>query len=167
MARVTRLRRTIGVMLAICASLASGALAGPALQQASEHGRRVTLTGLVLDPSGAVVPGADVELLSIAVDGQEISLRHVVTDGGGRFAFEHVTPGAHAVRATLEGFDVAAQRVDVSTRAPALVRLTLAVARVTQETTVTNSPLQPGTTATANANAIVADQQALQELPAF
>ena len=76
-------------------------------------------------------------------------------------------PGRYLVRAVLEGFDAAILQVTVGTRAPAAMRLTLVVAGVRQETTVSSSALQADLGAGRNLNSIVADQSALESLPVF
>jgi hypothetical protein len=67
----------------------------------------------------------------------------------------------------LEGFEPATLDVVVGPRATPALRLTMSVAGIEQETTVTDAPLQADTSANRNLNAIVADQSALEDLPVF
>jgi iron complex outermembrane receptor protein len=71
-------------------------LAAAALAQAPE-GR---IAGVVKDPSGAVVPGGQIEIK--ALDSGLIT--SAVTDGEGRFAFEHVAVGRYQASAAFSGF---------------------------------------------------------------
>ena len=118
------------------------ALPGVAFGQAE---RGVVATGVVVDSSGGVVPGAAVDLTPAT--SAELASRHTTTDGAGNFRFEHVMPGRYVVRAVLDGFDAATLPLTVGTHAPAAMRLTLVVAGVVQSTTVTSSSLQADTNA--------------------
>lgn len=59
------------------------------------------LTGTVMDESGAVLPGARVEISSPQLIG---GARSADTDNQGRFRFSEIAPGIYAVGVTLEGF---------------------------------------------------------------
>jgi len=141
------------------------ALPGVAFGQAE---RGVVATGVVVDSSGGVVPGAAVDLTPAAsAPGTEIASRHTTTDSVGNFRFEHVMPGRYVVRAVLDGFDPTTLKLTVGARAPAAVRLTLVVAGVVQSATVTSSSLQADTGASGNLDTIAADQKMLESLPVF
>ncbi len=130
--------------------------------------RGVVATGVVVDSSGGVVPGAAVDLTPAAsASGTELASRHTTTDSVGRFRFEHVTPGRYVVRAVLEGFDATNLQLTVGTHPPAAMRLTLVVAGVVQSATVTGSSLQADTSASGNLDAIATDQATLENLPVF
>ena len=58
------------------------------------------VSGVVQDTTGAVLPGADVTLLSVGT-GQE---RRAVTNEGGLYTFPNVPVGEYRVLATLAGF---------------------------------------------------------------
>src|SRR5687768_13774585 len=57
-----------------------------------------TLRGTVADASGAVLPGATVELTGAA------GTQSTVADGNGQYRFTALTPGVYALKATLDGF---------------------------------------------------------------
>lgn len=59
----------------------------------------VSLTGTVIDRSGAIIPNARVALI---LNGSEI--RQTVTDAEGRFTFGDLTPAIYDVKVTVEGF---------------------------------------------------------------
>ncbi len=139
------------------------ALSSAAFGQAAGSG--VVATGVVVDSTGGVVPGAGVDLTLVSPASGDVATRHTTTDGVGTFRFEHVVPGRYQVRAVLEGFEPAILQVTVGTRVPAAMRLTLVVAGVSQETTVSSSALQADLGAGRNLNSIVADQSALESLP--
>ncbi len=60
-----------------------------------------TIEGRVLDPFGALIPGATVTLRS--ADG---TAREAVTNAEGAFKFDQVQPGQYSIRAAATGFDL-------------------------------------------------------------
>jgi outer membrane receptor protein involved in Fe transport len=129
----------------------------------------VAAAGVVVDTSGGVVPGAVVDLTPLEPgSGGDKAARHTTTDSVGHFKFEHVRAGRYVVRAVLDGFDPATVQLTVSApRAPAAVRLVLAVAGVVQSATVTASSLQADLGAAGNLDTIAANQAMLEDLPVF
>src|SRR5204862_821220 len=82
-------RRRVFVLLAALAALSS-----PAFAQA-------TLTGVVKDSSGLVLPGVTVEASSpVLIE----KTRSAVTDGNGRYQIIDLRPGQYTVTFTLAGF---------------------------------------------------------------
>lgn len=65
-----------------------------------------SITGIVTDPSGAVLPGVTVEAKR-AAGGAEFS---ATTDSEGRYRFPSIPPGQYVVTATLQGMESAAAR---------------------------------------------------------
>ena len=59
-----------------------------------------TISGLVLDPSGAVLPGVTVEATNAATR----QVRAVSTDEGGRYVVANLQPGNYSVTYRLDGF---------------------------------------------------------------
>jgi hypothetical protein len=60
-----------------------------------------SITGVVKDPSGAVLPGVTVEAASpVLIE----KTRTVVTDGAGQYRIVDVRPGTYAVTFALAGF---------------------------------------------------------------
>ena len=62
---------------------------------------QATISGVVKDASGAVLPGVTVEASSPALIEK---VRTTVTDGTGQYAIENLRPGVYAVKFTLTGF---------------------------------------------------------------
>src|SRR5687767_10914017 len=62
---------------------------------------QASITGVVRDTSGAVLPGVTVEAASPALIEK---VRSVVTDGNGQYRIENLRPGAYSVTFTLPGF---------------------------------------------------------------
>src|SRR5207248_5943970 len=62
---------------------------------------QATISGVVKDASGAVLPGVTVEASSPMLIEK---VRTAVTDGTGQYAIQDLRPGLYAVRFTLTGF---------------------------------------------------------------
>lgn len=69
-----------------------------------------TISGTIVDQSGAVLPGVEV----VATDLDRPTKRQVVTDGNGRFEIIGVPQGNHTLQAKLPGFETLNQQLTVS-----------------------------------------------------
>src|SRR5262245_28616696 len=65
-----------------------------------------TLSGVILDPSGAAVPEAQV----VARNADTGAARSATTDADGRYSISSLPPGPYEVRAERTGFRTAVQR---------------------------------------------------------
>lgn len=80
------------------------------------------LAGVVVSPSGPVIPGVTVEL----IDAKERCQSAVLTDEDGNFDFGAAKPGSYGVRISKPGFDtVIAKKVKVSPRSKERLKLEL------------------------------------------
>src|ERR1700728_4337445 len=68
------------------------------------------LTGVVTDPSSAVVPGADVALM----DNSKGNSVDTTTNAAGVYRFSLLTPGSYTLTATASGFQGTTKTVTVS-----------------------------------------------------
>src|SRR5262245_18508733 len=109
-------------------NLAIGVLA---LVLAQSAPRGVTVTGVVQDQTGAVLPGAAVMLSSASRD-----IQRAAADRSGVFRFERIAPGEYDVRSQFPGFTPAVIHLRVGTRAPSPLTVVLAIEGVTQEVSV-------------------------------
>src|SRR5215471_4812050 len=99
----------LACVLAVCVLLFAGPVAGQRTNApaAREPDQGVTpsetsrITGTIKDPTGAVVPGARVELTNPS-SGFEAA---TATDRLGRFSFFDVSAGTYRLRASAPGFD--------------------------------------------------------------
>src|SRR5215471_11051815 len=71
---------------------------------------QATLTGVVKDPSGAILPGVTVEAASPALIEKT---RTAITDGTGQYRLTELPPGTYAMTFTLSGF-ATVKRADVN-----------------------------------------------------
>src|ERR1700754_1772892 len=98
---------------------------------ASAQSNSGTVSGTVTDPSGAVVPGASVEINN-HVTGYK---RTAKTDASGKFRFYNVPFNPYRVTATMQGFGPATKCVDSSPAVPLVLPIKLGM--VEAATTVT------------------------------
>ncbi len=114
--------------------LVFAAFAAFAYSQSANTG---TLIGAVADPSGAVVPGARIELRDTATG---IS-RTAVTNGAGQYSFPGVPPGTYSVTASHAGFrEVTVPQVAIEIGRSATVNLQLEVGTSQQVVEVSATP---------------------------
>src|SRR5207253_5995117 len=99
------------------------------------------VTGVVVDTTGAVLPNAQVELETAA--GAVVA--STVTDASGNFRLDGVPPGRYDILVSFEGFQPTRARVSVGARPPGAVRVTLPLAAVKQEITVSNAATEVAT----------------------
>jgi len=151
------IRWRAAAVLIVAVVLASG----PADAQPQAGGSAVA--GIVVDATNAVLPNASVTLETAA----GAAVQSTATDTVGAFRFEHITPGRYRVLVTFEGFQPTAVRVTVGARAPGPLHITMPLANVTQEVTVSNAPAQVTTDSAKNLDAVTVDEGMLQSLPVF
>jgi hypothetical protein len=97
---------------------------------------RGSISGLVSDPSGAIVNGAQVTALNSATG---VAL-HTVTSEAGLYSFVSLTPGVYVVTASQKGFEsVARNNVTVTVDQVATVNIALQVGSVNETVTVTET----------------------------
>lgn len=93
------MRRRVGLVMLFAFGIASAAMSLRAQQITS-------ISGSVTDPSGAVIPGAQVTLLNTATGVK----RNVVTNSSGYYAIPSVDVGVYDVTVSARGFKSAAQQ---------------------------------------------------------
>jgi vitamin B12 transporter len=111
----------------------------------------MTLTGEVLDPTGALIPHANVRLLDAA--GHEVG--HTLTDQNGSFRFERVSVNSRVVEASLLGFET----TRVSAEAGSHMRLVLTSAPVRENIVVTATRTETPTSQTGTETSVLTEQE--------
>jgi hypothetical protein len=91
------------------------------------------LQGNVVDPSGAVIPGATAEITNTATGVSQ----KVTTDSGGNYRFNSLAPGDYQVAVSVAGFNTATIKVTLLTGQTVNLPVTLTVAGSTQRVQVT------------------------------
>jgi Carboxypeptidase regulatory-like domain len=108
------------------------------MNQATGHAG--TIVGTITDPSGAVLPSADVSLTN-SVTGYKQSTK---TDNTGSFRLANVPPNQYKLQVTASGFQQYEQTVPVYTQVPIQIKASLALAGSVEQVTVeaTNEALE-------------------------
>ena len=123
---------------------------------------QASITGVVRDASGAVLPGVTVEASSPALIEK---VRVAVSDGTGQYRVENLRPGVYTVTFTLPGFSVAKRDgVELSGTFVATVNGELRVGSLEETITVTGEA--PVVDVQSTARQRVLDQAVLEALPA-
>jgi len=95
-----------------------------------------SISGIIKDASGAVVPGAKVTLTN---EGTSL-VRLTTSSGNGGYAFSPVTIGTYTITAGLAGFQTVVRAgITVSVQQQAVVNFTLQPGQVSQSVTVTGA----------------------------
>lgn len=144
--------------LFVCASLFIALLFG-GIPAASAQQGRVTVTGDVVDETGAHISAAQVVLVDETGTEQQD-----VTNEQGRFVFRNVAPGTYTVRVVAAGFENYVGEPVAIARGFAPMTVTLKVEGVTENVTVTADQgiaLDPNS----NADATVLKEKDLEALP--
>ncbi|MGH9779453.1 MAG: carboxypeptidase-like regulatory domain-containing protein, partial [Candidatus Acidiferrales bacterium] len=119
--------RLLGVVVAVLLLASS-----PVLAQLGTG----SIEGVVLDPDGAVIPGAEVTVRNAGTGIERV----LTTDATGRFRAVSLEPGLYEIKATKAGFRIAERKgVQVVVGSTATADLTLQVGAATETVTVTES----------------------------
>ena len=95
---------------------------------------RGSISGLVTDPGGALVPGAQVVLLNSATGVEQ----HSVTTSAGLYTFISLSPGVYQVTVSLKGFQSALHdKIPVTVDQVTQVNIVLTVGATSETVTVT------------------------------
>ena len=132
----------------------------PLLAPALAQEFRATLTGLVIDPSGAHISGAVVTVTNTGTNG----VHTAKTDAQGNYTIPFLPPGTYSVLVDAMGFRKALREsVELSVNQTATLNFKLEIGTVNQEVTVTSEVpiLEEGT---ADRGGLI-DEQAVKEYP--
>jgi hypothetical protein len=122
------------------------------------------ISGTVLDPSGALIPGAQVSL--VKEDGTSVG--QTVADDKGSFRFDNVNSGRYRVLAQAVGFRDTKTEVNIGARSRAEIRITMPLDTHTESVTVAgDSAPQVNTEISGNQSSATLDRSALERVPIF
>lgn len=133
--------------------------------ESAEGGATRSISGIVLDPSGAAIPGAEIVLFSAAQ--QPVSKTRSDTDGG--FHFDNIEAGKYRLEVHAEGFRDAHLSASVTNRRPSTIRVVLSISVQTETVTVASGVDVPlvNTDTSENQNTNAIDRNALDRVPVF
>jgi hypothetical protein len=131
----------------------------------TDAGSTAVVIGIVLDPSGAAISGAQVRL-TIA-DGTTVQTS--ATDAAGTFRLVKVAPGNYSIHTEASGFQQKDLAVAVGEKAISPLRINLSISSQSQTVTVGGQDLSMRVTTDVaeNRNANTIDRDALDRVPVF
>jgi len=145
--------RRLGVIVMVAGLLA----AAPATAQVSTG----SITGVVSDTTGAVLPGATVTLAGERLIGGS---QTAVTGAGGAYRFDRLPPGTYEIHFELAGFrTVQRQDIRISAAFTATVNVRLELGQL--EETVTVAGESPTVDTRSNVQQVVMNQEILEGIP--
>jgi carboxypeptidase family protein/TonB-dependent receptor-like protein len=126
----SKLRKTSAALLSRWNRLLSAILPTALLAVGAAFGQTTTatLSGVVQDSSGSVLPGVRISVRKIGTG----ATRETATDSAGRYSLTNLEPGQYELRATAPGFKTAAQGVALSVGGATAMDLTLSVGEVSE-----------------------------------
>lgn len=143
----------LGALFALCACSTAALLA-------QSLGNAGTISGTVIDPSGAAVPNAEVSIHNV-VTGYNQSTK---SGPDGAFRFANIPPNPYHLEVKASGFAVSSQDVDIKGSIPVQVKATLALAGA--NTTVTVEGTREALETDPSAHVDI-DRSSLMKLPAL
>ncbi len=127
--------------------------------QSAAQSQPGALQGAVVDPTGAVVPGATVTLA------RGSQTRSTKSGPDGRYAFRHLSPGRYSVSVSAEGFaPLSISKVTVAADHTKVLNLPLAIAVQHQQVTVQSTVRSVGLSSKHSAGETIIQGRALHAL---
>jgi hypothetical protein len=165
-------RRLLYVVVTLLGLAASSAALGQGADESAgprdaghDRAGNHSITGVLLDPSGAAIVKAQVTLLGTGTE----AVAQTTTDPVGGFRFDNIAPGRYTLDFHAEGFRDGRAAIAVTTRKFTPLRIVLQILVQTENVTVAtgvNVPLvSTETSENQNNNAI--DRDALDRVPVF
>ncbi len=150
------------ILLAVLVFRQSALSAQPAPQRSGLVS--FAITGTVLDPSAAVIPGAHLAL--VQDNGKQVT--QTTADDRGSFRFDSVRAGRYRMLVQAPGFRDTSTDVSVGSKSNADIRITMQLDTHTESVTVaSDSAPQVSTEISANQSSATLDRNALDRVPVF
>ena len=132
MSKQARFRANVRLKIVVAIALAIFCSALCVIGVSAQTTGSTTLTGVVADPTGAVVPGATVEIRNPVSE----FTRTATTDSAGKFSFANVPSNPYHLSVSMQGFAPYAQDVDVRSAVPMSLKVTLQISANAESVTV-------------------------------
>ena len=146
--------RFVGIAIEVLLGCSLSCL--PANAQVSE----ARLTGVVMDSSGAIVPGAQISITNVSTE----ATRDLTTNPSGNYNAPGLPAGNYRVKVSAQGFQTEVRTgVTLTTGAEQVLNITLKVGNVAQQVVVTDVPPQVQLSTAALSD--VVDSTSVRELP--
>src|ERR1700693_1104559 len=153
------------MMLGMALSVSVRAQVTDGAASADDRAAAHSMSGVLLDPSGAAIPNAQVTLLG---NKGEV-LFQTAADDVGAFHFDNVAPGKYMMECSAEGFRDTRTAVTVTGKRITPLRIVMPILVETQTVTVATGVNIPmvSTETSENQNANSIDRNALDRVPVF
>lgn len=120
-----------------------------------------TVRGQVTDPSGALIPGANITLVSSA--GAEVA--KTVADASGNFEVKSLKPGSYGIQVSFSGFALfQSPAIDLAVNQVKRVNIVMAVAAEQQNIVVSDESAEVSVEAAGNSNVVLLKGNTLDAL---
>jgi iron complex outermembrane receptor protein len=149
--------RSVRIVLCAALALPFAATLNPAQLYAQSS---ASLTGTVLDPRGAPLPGAAVSLRNEATG----ATQKRNSDSQGKYAFASLAPGKYTIQVDASGFATSQTPVQVAAGQPTDIPVKLALGNVSEEITVEASEANSVAGELAPMDALLAETSAHTEI---
>jgi len=149
-------------VLALLTSLIVAVLTLGAIPSAAQGTTSGTITGTVVDPTGAVIPGAIITVTDLSTK----SKRTTVTTSGGEYVLADVPPGTYSLLASKPGFSedqVKNLTVSIGTQTTANFKMAIGAETTVITVEASNTELQTMSAATGT----TVDPTLVESLPAI
>src|ERR1700730_12891079 len=146
--------RFVGIAIEVLLGCSLSCL--PANAQVSE----ARLTGVVMDSSGAIVPGAQISITNVSTE----TTRDLTTNPSGNYNAPGLPAGNYRVKVSAQGFQTEVRTgVTLTTGTEQVLNITLKVGNVAQQVVVTDVPPQVQLSTAALSD--VVESTSVRELP--
>jgi TonB family protein len=134
----------------LCAAMFLAALA-LMIPLAAVHAQSpASMTGVVYDPSGAVIPGATISLKSIGAQNEEVAR----ADAAGRYKLQTVPAGQYLMKVMIPGFATYQKELTLGAGSASTVNVNLAIGEVREAVDIVGKRPQPAMSTAATPQAI-------------
>src|SRR5438128_3297551 len=115
-------------LLTVCFLLAMATCTAGFVSAAFAQGEQATITGIVTDESGAVIPNARVAATNV----ETRVTREAQTNGEGQYRVPYLSPGRYQVTVESQGFSTAQVEVSLTLGLTATINVPLKAGAVTE-----------------------------------
>ncbi|MFY9569770.1 MAG: carboxypeptidase regulatory-like domain-containing protein [Blastocatellia bacterium] len=153
--RRIHVNKSFKIRIASCLTILLSAVFAPAQSRGSFE-----VSGVVLDPSGAVIAGANVVLRPVGRRSTESKANQ-----NGEFLFTRIASGSYEIEAQKAGFKPSIIQLTIAAKPPPRLEIVLMIADVNEEISVADRANQANTDPDQNLDVIKLDKDALKNLP--
>jgi TonB family protein len=129
----------------VCAAMFAGAMALLVPLAAIHAQSPAAMTGVVYDPSGAIIPGATISLKNIGGQNEEVAR----ADAAGRYKLQTVPAGQYLMKVMVPGFATYQKELTLGAGSASAVNVNLSIGEVREAVDIVGKRPQPAMSASA------------------